>query len=492
MKNTLFDKLAEYSRSSFYGFHMPGHKRNTELMGDFLPYAIDITEIDGFDDLHHAEDILLSLERRLSDLYGAEKSWLLINGSTSGILASIMGTVREGEHVLVARNCHRSVYHGLMMSRAVPVYLYPDLCQEAPVSSFVSSRQVENALSADPEIRAVILTSPTYEGIVSDIREICEIAHSRHIPVIVDEAHGAHLGFHPAFPESAVSQGADLVVQSLHKTLPALTQTAVLHSQGSLTDADRIKKYLDIVQTSSPSYVLMGSVDVCVSMLEKQKDQLFDTYTERLRRLRKSLEQMKTLALFKPSGQEMSKIVILTGCGAGAGLTGEELAGILRQRYKIEVEMTSLSYIVAMTSIADTQEGFDRLRDALLEIDTALGAGQETGSAGKSGAEAGKNRGGDGKSVAGVGSDFSDMLCQRKKVCLPMEQAWEGPGVRIPLRQAAGRISTRFVYMYPPGIPCLVPGEEIDGRTAELLQKLMGQGVFFHGIEKDGYLHVIR
>lgn len=478
MKNSLYDKLVEYSRSSFYGFHMPGHKRNTDLMGDILPYALDITEIDGFDDLHHAEDILLSLERRLSELYGTEKSWLLINGSTAGILASIMGTVREGDHVLVARNCHRSVYHGLMMSRAIPVYLYPDLCADAPVSGCISPEQVEEALTKDPKIKAVILTSPTYEGIVSDVRRICEAAHGRHIPVIVDEAHGAHLGFHPAFPESAVLQGADLVVQSLHKTLPAMTQTAVLHRQGDWIDSSRVKRFLDIVQTSSPSYVLMASADVCVSMLEERGAVLFSAYVDRLLRVRAKLGQMKALRLFSPPDQEISKIVVLTD-GArfmddaqsplpGQRLTGQALADLLRVRYKIEIEMASLSYIVAMTSIADTQDGFDRLRDALLAIDGELAVHSRS-----------------------ADHALADILRHEKRVRLPMEEALDRKSAAVPLPKACGRVSGRFVYMYPPGVPYLIPGEEIDALTVQGLEKLMEQGVVFHGTDPDGRLYVL-
>lgn len=478
MKNTLYDKLVDYSQSSFYGFHMPGHKRNIDLMGDTLPYALDITEIDGFDDLHHAEDILLSLERRLSKLYGAEKSWLLINGSTAGILASIMGTVCEGDHVLVPRNCHRSVYHGLMMSRAIPVYLYPDLCADAPVSGCISPDQVEEALTKDPQIKAVILTSPTYEGIVSDVRGICEAAHSRQIPVIVDEAHGAHLGFHTAFPKSAVMQGADLVVQSLHKTLPAMTQTAVLHGQGDRIDSSRVKRFLDIVQTSSPSYVLMASADVCVSMIEERGSVLFSAYVDRLLRLRAELDQMKTLRLFAPPDQEISKIVVLTD-GArftddnqtpfgGQRLTGQALAKLLRVKYRIETEMASLSYIVAMTSIADTQDGFDRLRDALLSIDGELAV---------------RSRSADHALV--------DILRHEKKVRLTMERALDKKSAPVPLPKAGGRISGRFVYMYPPGVPYLIPGEEIDGLTVQGLEKLMEQGVVFHGMDPDGRLYVL-
>lgn len=197
--NSLYEKLKKYEASDFYGFHMPGHKRNTELMGQGLPYGIDITEIDGFDDLHHADGILLELEQRIAKLYGADRSRILINGSTAGIMSAILGCVDRGGKLLVARNCHKSVYHAMELGGLESVYLYPEFDTTWEINGVIEPGQIKAALEADSEIQAVMLVSPTYDGVVSDIRTIAEIVHSYQIPLIVDEAHGAHFGS-PLFP----------------------------------------------------------------------------------------------------------------------------------------------------------------------------------------------------------------------------------------------------------------------------------------------------
>lgn len=225
----IFDKLKNYSDSDYYAFHMPGHKRNLDLMDGTSPYRIDITEIDGFDDLHHAEGILKEAQERAAEVYHADETHFLVNGSTVGILSAILGTTEKGDSILVARNCHKSVYHAIYLNELDPVYLYPKFDTELGLSTEIDAEDVQKALEEHPKIRAVMIVSPTYDGVVSDIEKIAEIVHEAGCLLIVDEAHGAHFGFDPYFPESANMYGADLVINSLHKTLPALTQTALLH-----------------------------------------------------------------------------------------------------------------------------------------------------------------------------------------------------------------------------------------------------------------------
>ena len=255
----LLEKLTAYGASDHYGFHMPGHKRQLDLMEGISPYQIDITEIDGFDDLHHAEGILKEAQEQAAKVYHAEETHFLVNGSTAGILSAILGSTRRGDQILVARNCHKSVYHAIEMQELKPVYLYPGFDPEAQLNTEISAEDVRAALERHPGVRAVVIVSPTYDGIVSDVESIAEAVHVHDIPLIVDEAHGAHFGFHPYFPENANQKGADLVIHSLHKTLPALTQTALLHMNGERADRRRVRKYLHMLQTSSPSYVLMAS-----------------------------------------------------------------------------------------------------------------------------------------------------------------------------------------------------------------------------------------
>ena len=222
----LEQKLNELEQSDIYPFHMPGHKR--AFLPFANPYAIDITEIEGFDNLHHATGILQEAQQKAADLYGAKKTYYLVNGSTCGLLAAISAAVPRGEKILVARNCHKAVYHAMYLRQLVPVYLYPEDTAYG-IQGQVTPQMVRKQLEQTPDIRAVVITSPTYDGVVSDIKNIADTVHAYGIPLIVDEAHGAHFGFSPEFPENATRLGADAVIMSVHKTLPAFTQTALLH-----------------------------------------------------------------------------------------------------------------------------------------------------------------------------------------------------------------------------------------------------------------------
>jgi len=254
----LYSKLMAYGNSDVYPFHMPGHKRNKKF-DEF--YKMDITEIEGFDNLHHPESIILEAEQRAAHLFGAEETFFLVNGSTSGILAAISSISKEGSTVLVARNSHKSVYHGIYLNNLKVTYLIPDVIEEFDINGGIDPEEVRICMEHNKEIAGVIITSPTYDGVVSDIRKIADIVHEYGIPLIVDEAHGAHFPLWDEAPESAISCGADMVIHSLHKTLPSLTQTALLHVNGNIVDRDKIRRFLGIYQSSSPSYVLMASID---------------------------------------------------------------------------------------------------------------------------------------------------------------------------------------------------------------------------------------
>ena len=241
----LYKKLKDYSASDFYGFHMPGHKRSARLTGADLPYDIDITEIEGFDDLHHAEGILRQAQERAASVYRAGETHYLINGSTVGLLSAVLGSTRRGERILMARNCHKSVYNAVLLNELEPVYIYPRQLGGTELNDQMTPREVGRLLDANPDIKVTVITSPTYDGVVSDIKGIADAVHRRGGILILDEAHGAHFGFHPLFPENGNVQGADIVIHSLHKTLPALTQTALLHMNG--TGAD-VSSYASVQQ----------------------------------------------------------------------------------------------------------------------------------------------------------------------------------------------------------------------------------------------------
>ena len=303
-QRTLAESLAAYADSDYYPFHMPGHKRRlTEMLPDF-PEALqraarlDITEIDGFDNLHDPEGILKDAEEKAAALYGADSCYYSVNGSTAGLLTAISAAVPEGGKLILARNCHKAVYHSIYLRRLTPVYLYPDIVPGTSLAGTLTKEQIEAALIQNPDASAVLLTSPTYDGITADIASIAETVHRFGKTLIVDAAHGAHFGFHPGFPKSPVALGADLTIVSLHKTMPCLTQTALLLQKGSRVSTERLRLFEGIYQTSSPSYLMMAAMDSCMDMVKKHGAGLWDSFfTERERFLERcsSLKRLQVL-----------------------------------------------------------------------------------------------------------------------------------------------------------------------------------------------------
>ena len=310
MKRNLFEELKTYGESDFYPFHMPGHKRNPD--SGFLPemYKIDITEIDGFDNLHQAEGIIKNAQEKAASLYHSKETFYLINGSTVGILTSIAALSDRGKKLIMARNCHKAVYHGAFLNQLETEYIYPKMIEEFGISDGITAQQVEDKIQeiilregisdeqAGKLIAGIVVTSPTYDGILSDVNSIVKIAHNYGIPVIVDQAHGAHFGFHSAFPENAVSDGADLVIHSTHKTLPAPTQTALLHYNSLLVSLETVKKYLRIYQSSSPSYVLMAGIDSCMDFVKREGQERLEQLLISRKELSERSKELKKIKIY--------------------------------------------------------------------------------------------------------------------------------------------------------------------------------------------------
>ena len=353
--------------------HMPGHKRNPSFMPSELNCNIDITEIYDFDDLHNSQGVLRDTTRLAAELYGSLDAFLLINGSTVGILAAIGAHTKQGDKILTDNNCHRSVTNAADLFGLDALFVTPDTDEKTGVSCSITPESVEEALKKDITIKLVVITSPSYEGVVSDIKAIAEFTHKAGALLLVDCSHGAHLGFSNEFPESPVSLGADIVVMSLHKTLPALTQCSLLHICSERANTTATKHLLSILQTSSPSYVLMASIDSCLQLLKTDSKRLFNDYGRNLKDFYCKVKAGCKHFSFPDSSSfydyDMGKIVIVT---KNTKLSGCGLADILRSKYKIELERTTDDYAIAMTSICDTNEGFHRLADALVKIDLTL------------------------------------------------------------------------------------------------------------------------
>ena len=494
----LINRLAAYARSDMYPFHMPGHKRRTGPEESFMnsctdsftnPFAVDITEIEGFDNLHHPEGILKDSMKWAADVYGSDQTYYLINGSTGGILAAVCGSVPRGGRILVSRNCHKSVYHGICLNQLKTSYVYPQEIEGLGIQGGITAEDVDRMLNRYMDTQAVLIVCPTYDGIVSDIEAIARIVHRAGLPLIVDEAHGAHFRYDAMFPVSALDLGADVVIQSVHKTLPSLTQTALLHIKcnrpdgGCYADRERIDRYIHMVQSSSPSYVLMASIENSIYQMEQT-----DTapYGKQLHRLRRRLGQMRHLRLADTGliGQagirdlDISKIVVSTRgtClypaeDGSTGFTGAHLDDILRREYHLEMEMCGADYVTAITTVMDSGEGLERLGDALTRIDSQLtDAGYKP-----------DGRSGNQKSVYSMRCDTA----------MSMGEAMEENMASVGLEDSAGCISGEFVYIYPPGIPIVAPGEWISRPILEVILEYRDKGLPVQG-PADQSLRTIR
>jgi arginine/lysine/ornithine decarboxylase len=462
----LTNYIKTYTTTDYYPFHMPGHKRKELPFPN--PWTIDLTEINGFDDLHHPHGILEQLQHQIAALYHTKESYLLINGSTCGILAAISACVKRNGTLALARNCHNSVYNGAYLRQLCTIYLTPQV-SDFGIHCSLAPNAVEEVLLQNKNIAAVMLVSPTYEGIVSDIKTIAQITHRYNIPLIVDEAHGAHFPFSHYFPDSALSCGADIVIQSLHKTLPSFTQTALLHVNSDRIDNTAICKFLKIYQSSSPSYLLMASIDQCLGILRNEGKELFTAFERNLDIFYNNSMKLQHLQIFSADNtikseyyaHDKSKLLISTG---NTGLSGKNLQIILRERYHLETEMAAGHYVIALTSIMDNTSGFERLWQALQQIDQEYCLDNH--------------------------SKGTDILNSRNQYHIPSKkmeiyQAIESPGRSTLLTDACGCISQEYLYLYPPGIPLLAPGEMIDSSLLQHIKEIKTLSLQLEGLVDD-------
>lgn len=435
MSRPIYDALIEYSKRDVYPFHMPGHKR-TVMNGLGNVYNVDITEINGFDDLHMPQGIIRESMDMAREFYGTIETFYLVNGSTCGLLTAISSVCKTGDQIIISRNCHKSVHNAIALLGLDPIYW-----------------EKGTVLPLNEDVKAVVVVSPDYEGFVADIASISKQMKDSKALLIVDEAHGAHFPFHDAFPVSAMELGADIVIHSLHKTLPSLTQTGLLHVCSKRVDIPRIQYYLSVYQSSSPSYVLMASAEYAIDYGIYYKV-AWERYVSMLKEYRSKISNLKHIRLadFKGQGYDISKIVLLV---TDYNMTGLELADVLRRQYKIEVEMAELDYVILMTSVMDSRKGFERLYQALLNIDDTLIRV--------------KNGPGKGR------------YPKAEKVILPKE-ALAKETMYISYESSECHISGDYIYIYPPGIPLLVPGEKINKGIIQLIHQYKEKGFEVRGV----------
>lgn len=449
---SILQKQCEQLAAERYPLHMPGHKRRQPPAPGLSCYAFDLTEIDGADDLHDADGILAQAMGRTAALYGSARCWYLVGGSTVGLLAGIRAVAPFGSEVIVARGCHKAVYHALELGHLTAHYVTAPVVEAFGVYGSIPPAAVEAALAAHPRARCVILTSPTYEGVQSDVAAIAALCHARGVPLLVDEAHGAH---YLPFAEplgwrgGAVAAEADLVVQSAHKTLPSLTQTAWLHRNGTLVDPAAVDRQLDVFETSSPSYPLLVSLDGCTGWLRENGPAAFAAWRARLDRFAAAARRWHNTPVLGlgPERRDFfafddGKILLRIGAAGAAQLRA---AGF-------EPEMVCGPNVLAMTSPCDDGDALDRLAAWLGERDAAAPPPPRAGA----------------------------LLPAPGPARCTIAEALDRSAATMPLAEAVGKTAAEYVWAYPPGVPLVAPGEQVTDAFVEAAGALTAAGTTLH------------
>lgn len=458
-QESLLEFLKIHGAKNPISFHMPGHKGEQLYRslgyGDFLDHAMnyDITEITGADNLFQAEGVIRQVMKRYQALYQVRDSYLLVNGTSGGLIASILASVPSGGKVMIARNSHKSIFNALLLGNLEPVFVYPAMVPEYGIAGPVTAKDVQKKLKEHPDVSAVVLPSPNYYGICSDIKAISKVVHELGKVLIVDQAHGAHLKFFHRFapgtafeggamPLAAEDQGADLVVNSIHKTLASLTQSAVLNRVSDRVDSDILEDKLQMIQSTSPSYLLLASLDINADILEKHGAMLMKGWGDNLASFYQWAKTMPQLHVIPPKGQlDFTKLNLDYH---QRGYTGASLEGALND-HNIFPELASGNLLMLMTGIGNTPKDFYELAGVLKMLPTRP-------------AES-----------SGKGNIIPTWDA-------PMQKNVPVHRIKIPLVEGAGRVCATSIIPYPPGIPLFCPGEVIPQEAISYLLDLRRRG----------------
>ncbi|WP_250278161.1 aminotransferase class I/II-fold pyridoxal phosphate-dependent enzyme [[Clostridium] colinum] len=467
MDRPIYDMLKYLDNKNIYPFHMPGHKRNKKFLNDFYDFInLDFTEIDETDNMHKPEGIIKKSKQLISSTFGSDESYFLVNGSSGGIIASIMACVKPNEQILVARNCHISVYNGVVLSGASPIYINPTIKYNLPCG--IDLENVKSAIEKYPNIKAFVLTSPTYEGFVSDIESIANILHKKGIVLIVDEAHGAHFNFSNNFPNTAIKCGADIVIQSFHKTLPSFTQCGVLHLNSNIVDKNRLEKCLSITQTTSPSYMFMLSIEYATNFCKNNiKD--FNDYTLFLKNLRKDLKSLKNIKLIDDDILKNSNIVDFDISRftflINSNINGHYINSILKQN-NIQLEMYGKNHIIAISTICDDFDKLTYFKEILFKIDNDI-----------------------------VYNNINYINIKDNTIIKPFiipREAFYSEKYLLDIDLCLNKICGDFVTPYPPGIPILAPGEIVTKDIILKIKSYIKNNINVIGLNKNNQISILQ
>ncbi len=474
----LFEAIRHYCSLDKAPFHTPGHKQGRGIPSDLLAllgenvFRADLTELPEVDNLHDPDGVILEAQALAAEAYGADRSWFLVNGSTCGVETLVMSVCDPGDKILLPRNCHKSAIAGVILSGAVPAYIEPDFDVELGIAHGITPTGLEQALGEHPDAKGVLVVSPTYYGVCCDLQSLATIAHAHGLPLLVDEAHGPHFAFHPQLPLSALEAGADLVVQSTHKVISGMTQASLLHLQGSRIDPNRVRNILQLLQSTSPNYVLMMSLDVARRQMALEGETLLSQTLALADQARTRLNQIPGIRCFGPErigsapGFFDFDRTRLTVTVSELGQFGFDAHDWLNDQFHVQPEMSTLHNVVFILSIGNTERDIDRLVESFTALSKHFqGSPQSESMADK---------------MRRLAQLQRPPLAPRR---LSPREAFFAPIHRIPFQQAVGHICAEIISPYPPGIPILVPGEEVTQEAVDYLLLVHEAGGFINGPE---------
>jgi len=403
------------------------------------------------DSLHEPRSVIKEAQRLAAQAFGADDTYFLVNGTSVGNQTMVWSTVREGERIVIPRNVHRSVFAGLMLTGARPVYVTPPVLEDWGIYGNIEADQVLEVLKANPGCQAVMVTHPTYYGQVSDLARIVGIAHRAGASCVVDEAHGPHFAFHEALPKSAMSLGADLSAQSTHKVLGAMTQASMLHAQGGRVDRSRLKMGLQLFQSTSPSYVLMASLDVARLQMAVSGRRLMDRVINMSRETVKALNKIPGIRCFAPEhcgrpgafAFDETRIMLHVDWP----VSGFEVAHRLRDEFRLQPEMADTQNVLFLVGQGNTWGQLKRLVAAVRRLERQY------------------------RGLTAHGAPLVLPSLEPARVVLTPREAVLGRARRVPLADAVGEVCAELLSPYPPGVPLVAPGELI---TKEVVGYLVG------------------
>ncbi|QEK13655.1 aminotransferase class I/II-fold pyridoxal phosphate-dependent enzyme [Crassaminicella thermophila] len=457
----LFDALKAYHERKVIPFDVPGHKHGNGIP-EFAEFVgkkvleIDVNSMKPLDNISNPVSVIKEAEELMAEAYCADHAFFQVNGTTSAVQAMIMSVCKPGEKIIIPRNAHKSATNGLILSGALPVYIQPETNDRLGIAMGVSLESVEMAIAKNSDAKAVFIINPTYYGATSDVKEIVKLAHKHGMVVLVDEAHGAHFPFHPELPQSAMELGADMAAVSLHKTGGSLTQSSVLLLNEGLIDKNTVKTILNLTQTTSASYLLMGSLDVARKMLVTQGEKVLSKILKLTKNARDEINKIDGFYAFgkeligKPGVYNFDETKLGINV-TGLGLTGFEVYDLLRDEYNIQVELGDVLNILAIVSVGDGEKSIEALIKALRDISE-------------------KYRGSQGTQIK-----YAKIALENPEVIVSPRNAFYARKKLVKLDEAEGEVSGESIMAYPPGIPIVTPGERISKEMIYYIKFLKSQ-----------------